>query len=52
MSIYITYWDFRKKVERKLYCDSVEESQHVQSVLKRNGWTVKDGVWHCPKENK
>ena len=51
MNIYITYWDFRKKIERKLYCDSVEESTNVQSVLKRNGWKNIHGVWHSPKEN-
>lgn len=51
MSIYLTYWNYRKKCKSKLYFDNVEESKNTQAVIRRNGWTQDDdGVWHCPKE--
>ena len=50
MSIYLTFWDYLKKRERTLYFDTVEESENTQAVLRKNGWTQVNGVWHCPKE--
>lgn len=50
MSIYLTFWNYRKNREDKVYFDSFEESKTTQAVLKKNGWTLKKGVWHCPKE--
>lgn len=50
MSIYLTFWNYRKNREDKVYFDNVEESKNTQAVLKKNGWKMVNGVWHCPKE--
>lgn len=47
---HLTFWNYRKNVESRIYFDNLEESERIQSVLKRNGWTTKNGVWHSPKE--